>query len=361
MTRTTRNRAGATRRLGFTLVELLVVITIISTLIGLLMPAVQAAREASRKASCLNNEKNLGLGMANFESTKKYFPGYVNILGKNTNAVSWVVALLPYLERNDLYDVWTNGIDVSGTVYYPRSSSYNGTGGQVDPATFSGGNKDAYNSGYTLLRLTICPSDPSTSSGDHETPLSYVVNRGVNGLNSAAAGICMNLTTTPKVRVNLDYVSGHDGSSTTILLAESVLTADLRTSPPADRPYLYMNSSAGTAYYDRPNTNWTSSYWSGSGTDFAEMNLGFEWGYLTSNASPTTEKILSRHSGGINVAFCDGHQASISSEVDINVFRQLATPNAKGCIGLTYPSGVTVTPSNANRLTTLPVLNEADY
>ena len=38
-------------RLGFTLVELLVVIAIIGVLIGLLLPAVQAAREAARAAS----------------------------------------------------------------------------------------------------------------------------------------------------------------------------------------------------------------------------------------------------------------------------------------------------------------------
>ena len=52
------------KRLGFTLVELLVVISIIGILIGLLLPAVQAAREAARRAQCLNNQRQFRLGHA---------------------------------------------------------------------------------------------------------------------------------------------------------------------------------------------------------------------------------------------------------------------------------------------------------
>ena len=97
---------------GFTLIELLVVIAIIAVLIALLLPAVQAAREAARRSQCVNNLKQLGLAMHNYQSSTNSFPigaGYPTGLsdGKIKNGWgSWSAQsqMLPFLEQTPLYN-----------------------------------------------------------------------------------------------------------------------------------------------------------------------------------------------------------------------------------------------------------------
>ncbi len=102
------------RRVGFTLVELLVVITIIGMLMALLLPAIQAAREAGRRNTCSNNIRNLGTALLTIEGTKRGFPGYANIV--NHKRASWIVPILPNLERTDLYQRWLNTAGQHGTL-----------------------------------------------------------------------------------------------------------------------------------------------------------------------------------------------------------------------------------------------------
>jgi prepilin-type N-terminal cleavage/methylation domain-containing protein len=89
-------------RPGFTLIELLVVIAIIAILIGLLLPAVQKVRDAAARSQCMNNLKQIGLGMLNFHDANGAYPaGVYDSTGKV--GLSWRVALLPYIEENELY------------------------------------------------------------------------------------------------------------------------------------------------------------------------------------------------------------------------------------------------------------------
>jgi len=123
----------AETRRGFTLIELLVVIAIIAVLISLLLPAVQSAREAARRAQCINNLKQIGIGMHNYHTANGTFPlggtkqfAYAGdpYVYEGWGTWSANALLLGYMEGQPLYNsanfnwvcCWGQGWNVNSTV-----------------------------------------------------------------------------------------------------------------------------------------------------------------------------------------------------------------------------------------------------
>src|SRR3954471_13641604 len=145
------------RRIGFTLVELLVVIAIIGTLVALLLPAIQAAREAGRRSQCINNLKQIGLAVSNYEQTNKYLPPGACWEPGVRAAGSVFLHLLPYMEEAPLYQV----IDL-------RSNN-------IDGALLPGSNQPVDS---TLIQTLICPSDNRELKYDERVAHNYAASRG---------------------------------------------------------------------------------------------------------------------------------------------------------------------------------------
>jgi prepilin-type N-terminal cleavage/methylation domain-containing protein/prepilin-type processing-associated H-X9-DG protein len=188
-----KQRGGALRRGGFTLIELLVVIAIIAVLIGLLMPAVQAARESARRMQCVNNLKQMGLALANYESALGAFaPAYVADPrasgsafgvsypdgGMNTPpGFAWGTMLLPFLEQAPLYA----SINTNLACWAPANTTAARTKLGVFLCPDALGGSD----GFTAHRYTNGDAQNPNDGGPFNPPVvlphsHYVTNAGVN-------------------------------------------------------------------------------------------------------------------------------------------------------------------------------------
>jgi prepilin-type N-terminal cleavage/methylation domain-containing protein/prepilin-type processing-associated H-X9-DG protein len=200
-------------RSAFTLIELLVVIAIIAVLIALLLPAVQAAREAARRMQCINNLKQIGLALHNYNSSVNTFP-----MGSSLNFspyygfggwANWSVhaLLLPYMEQSPLYN----------------AANFNLDAGLDDPVT------DAINSTVYLTRIAtfLCPSDGpagTTNINSYRGSIGTTVVQGVPSLQVSGLFSMSSLRNAygganPTIGLN----SCTDGTSNTIAFGEAMV------------------------------------------------------------------------------------------------------------------------------------------
>jgi prepilin-type N-terminal cleavage/methylation domain-containing protein/prepilin-type processing-associated H-X9-DG protein len=295
--------AQAEQRRGFTLIELLVVIAIVGVLIGLLLPAVQKVREAANRIKCQNNLKQLALACHNFESARGGFPPVY----LTANQPGWVTAVLPYIEQDNLANLWPSGLDPNGTNWQSPA---------LTPVV------------STVIKLQVCPSSPvggqvltltdSTGTTFTAATADYAAAASFNSTLYAQLyppGIAD--TTAPMQVGALGKIAGvMDGTSNTILLVEMsgrlwwYLPNKQRSTRTTNNPRTY-----GFGFWAHNNAHNISTFLadgSANGTACA-VNCSNQFG------------IYSFHPSGANVAFADGSVRMLSNATSPRTLAALVT------------------------------------
>jgi len=94
--------------LGFTLVEVLVVVAIIVVLAGILFPVFFGAEEKSRQVACLSNLRQLGHAFAMYRNDYDGYMPYMVLAGrdpvtKTLTYYRWINAIYPYVKNAEVF------------------------------------------------------------------------------------------------------------------------------------------------------------------------------------------------------------------------------------------------------------------
>lgn len=318
------------RKQGFTLVELLVVIAIIGVLIALLLPAVQAAREAARRMQCANNLKQLALGMHNYETSFRKFPPQILTTTDPVQRWSAQSRILPYLEQGSLYSV----IDFN----LPYGDQYlNGVKLQA-----------------TKIPTLLCPTEQRDEIRfKNDEPYHYPLNYGVN-CGEWFVFDPVNNTVGSGVFHPGEGIEGReitDGMSNTLMFAEVKAwtpyyrdggspATDVNSVTRADACSIgndFKTESGHTEWVDgrTHQAGFTATFTPNTQVLCEKDGITYDVDGNSNRVGvdttkPTYAAITARsyHGGDlVNIAKMDGSVDSVTSEVDIVVWRALATRN----------------------------------
>ena len=294
-------------RNAFTLVELLVVIAIIGVLVALLLPAVQTAREAARRSQCLNNFKQMALAVQNYQDTQKVLPP-ANITPSpccSTPGYSnWCIAILPFMEQSALYE------------------KYNHNASNQDPS-------NAFVRTYHMPGYS-CPTDPHSQPGTRFIPdsgpgntqkLEYATG-SYRAMGGRYDGLISKWDTgqdpgkmKPEWRGPMHMIgyaglkcetmaSITDGTSNTTLIGE--YTTKTHASRTTFWAYSYGCYASSCAFIE------TRTFLNDFDKCVAIGGAGAE--------DPCKRSFASFHSGGQQVALCDGSTRFISKTIDMLIW-----------------------------------------
>ncbi len=288
------------RQRGFTLIELLVVIAIIAILIGLLLPAVQKVRDAAARMECSNKLKQIGLAIHDYHDQKKELPeaGTIGPDGSSAN-LGWQVAILPYLEKSNLYDLFDLNEDHNHNsnkpMYLQKVNDYICPSG-TKLRSFNGSEKHNNTFAFTTHYYGILGPKGSDPDGNP-----YLVSGtshggfGTQGILIRREDGLVKLTSIP------------DGTSNTFLVGEISFDKTLDKQP-NDAYRAWSRGCDGGACGSCKNVNHGLRVVEYNGSDnFNDVSFG------------------SNHTGGANFCLGDGHVIFVNENISLNILKAAAS------------------------------------
>jgi prepilin-type N-terminal cleavage/methylation domain-containing protein/prepilin-type processing-associated H-X9-DG protein len=318
------------RRTAFTLVELLVVVAIIGTLIALLLPAVQAAREAARRSQCGNNLRQDILAVQNYMAAQKSTPPAVDWTLSSTASWSALARLLPYMEQTSLKNLIDFRFNYSDVTNAPQHAQ------------------------VTAMKVPMfaCPdeekAEPRVGATLTHYPPNYAVNYGTWFIWDASTRTSGNGAFV--VHAKISDKSFTDGLSNTLALSEvkayqaklsnagnpTALNSPAPATPSEAVAYGgNLGTTGHTEWVDGKvhETGFTAVFAPNTQIPYSDDTGQYDVDFISKGESPvapstTFAAVTSRsyHSGNlVNTAMMDGSVRSFTSDVEIDVWRALAT------------------------------------
>jgi prepilin-type processing-associated H-X9-DG protein/prepilin-type N-terminal cleavage/methylation domain-containing protein len=321
------------RRPAFTLVELLVVIAIIGILVALLLPAIQAAREAARRMKCTNNLKQTSLGCINHESSRKRLPvglnvrgdmngnGIIDSFGENDVKHTWAAYALPYLEATVMFD----------TIDFDRAS--------WDQPLINGREPPWVSFQHDFY---LCPSDLPPNShtgasarfahGNYSGNAGYAPWYQVGSATNEQAGKAL-LPIALRGPFEKVWTTGNDGvklSEITDGTSKTAMLGEVRNFEGTDgRGVYYLGSGCFYAHRTPINSNYPNDVSRMDSSEWCATTQADPVAACTTQYSgargPFHQTARSRHPGGANFAFCDGHVEFVSQDIDMRAYIAMCT------------------------------------